>query len=410
MDGTRVVEDQVAFSRFWMKSHSRNTFHLGAALLLWVLPTNVAFATTIDMRPYQAVVLNDGVHCIVHDSHSSLAMYRVADATLVHRFNSSKRIAAYTLSPDQAHLLVAVSEGQFHVWDVSTGALVRKLTQRDTGLLTANVVGYSGNGRRFAVSSYDRIVAFDRQTGIRIASVSFPPGSSHVNSFALDADGSGGFLIDNGQMLQRFDFATGSITSTGMGGAWPIRGSFDGKRYAFRSSNSGSQEQLSVVTTGEKLSRAEYGDFAYIGSISPQIDGTFLVTGRMGRKFSSDSAFIGVRIGVGDEPIEKVWEHAYESGVNERTDYSAKSMIGVSTDFALRTKITDLRAGKPLAEIDNSANYQVNYASYFHRGIDPRIVCGGVVWAVVSIVAVLWWRRRRRRRSGGTERPQPPNA
>src|SRR5262249_40044379 len=100
-----------------------------------------------------------------------------------------------------------------------------------------------------------------------------------------------------------------------------------------------------------------------------------------------------------------------------------RTMIGVSTDFRLVTRITDLQDGEIVREIDNSANIRAELVSFTSTGPAPTMPAEtastspadegettpaevippnrftiwtvGIVWIVLLAGVLIWMRRAR---------------
>jgi WD40 repeat protein len=366
---------------------------LFAAVVCCAVP-GVANATKYDMSPRRAILFADGTRFIAQDRSFGYTLYRTSDGAVLHRFPES---ASIDLSPDEKRVLVSLSDGSLYLWNVETGEQVCRKGADATGLKSATRTIFAANGGRFACQTETGAIVFDAKTGDRIDGASLPREGT-VASVALEPDGKNGFFIDYSERLYRFDVATGRVRDTGFTGAWPVRCSADGKFVAFRSSNSGTGERLSVVRIGEKLTKRDLGEFSHIAHIRPARDGSFLVTAEPPRRF--DGLIVGSHIRPEEERVQELWRLPWEQGVNERTDFQPESMIGVSTDYRLITTVTDLRTGKVMLTIDNSANYVPYMISTSHPGrIPPDWPAPWVIFvSIVSLtplVCLLIWRVRR---------------
>src|SRR5262249_13519473 len=82
---------------------------------------------------------------------------------------------------------------------------------------------------------------------------------------------------------------------------------------------------------------------------------------------------LGVQVWPDSGRTEELWRLQSNQGVSERTSYRPRTMIGVSTDFRLVTRITDLQDGEIVREIDNSANIRAELVSFTSPGPAPTI-------------------------------------
>src|SRR5262249_30801771 len=131
-------------------------------------------------------------------------------------------------------------------------------------------------------------------------------------------------------------------------GAWPVRYSADGKYVACPFG--GDHDDLrvikvegAVVKMHEKPVRA--------GQIRPMADGSFLLTGWNG-------VCGGWKCVPTNRELQQVWEKRGESEGSADTNFDPESLLGVWTDYQYVTRVIDLRTGKRLFLIDNSANYE----------------------------------------------------
>jgi hypothetical protein len=92
------------------------------------------------------------------------------------------------------------------------------------------------------------------------------------------------------------------------------------------------------------------------GQIRPMADGRFLLTGWNG-------VCGGWKCVPANGKLQQVWEKRGESEVSADTNFDPESMVGVWTDYQYVTRVIDLRTGKRLFLIDNSANYEAELIS-----------------------------------------------
>jgi WD40 repeat protein len=369
-------------------------------LVICGLVPAVAYGTTYDMRPRKAILFEDSKRFVALDGWNSLALYRV-DGSVVHRFPAPDRVDGIALSPDERYLLVVCNDGSLVLWRVATGERVWLKGPVESGLKYPYGVSFAANSERFAACDHEgKVIVFDTPTCKRIGSVSFPPRQTSVVSVALASDGTSGFLVTQGHELYSFDVSTRRLTNTELTGAGPVLFSSDGKYIAFLSGNSDQREQLSVVRVGDTLKRQDIGKFSYIGRIQPAGDGSFLLTERIGDQLEDSMHYVGVQVWPDGGRTQEVWRGAPFRDVNELTAFNPRSMIAVSTDFRLVTQITDLRSGKVLQEIDNSANSRLEMLTTSSVGRpwqDRLLLWGGGAVAVLLLAGILIWRSWARR-------------
>jgi hypothetical protein len=370
-----------------------------------------AVGTTYDRSPRPTILLSDSERLIAQDSWDSVTLYRVKDAAVVRRFPAGSGIEVFALTPDEQLLVLACEEGSLSAWDVETGQRAWQQSPWQSGLSYVYDASFAQDGQSVIVcDERDQAVIYESRTGQRIGAVRFPRMQTNIMSAALSADGTSGVLIDLGERLFTFDVKTGRLTDTDLKGAWPVRYSVDGNYLAFRSSNSGTSEQLRVVAVKEQLAKRDIGQFSYIRNIRPTKEGSFLVSARVGGRFAEDMAIVGVQVWPGTGGLQEVWRRPAGKDVNEKTDFALQTMIGVSTDFRLVTHLTDLRTGASLWSADNSANYRPTVVSYTSRDVMRTgwvwLACGAGGFAVFGLLVLVIRRRRLRSRLAFGHRPE----
>lgn len=368
------------------------------AVLLSASLAPAARATTYDTSPRTVLLLSDGTRFVAQDGWDSVALYRVADGGLVHRYPARGRVRRIATSPDERVLLVGAAGGALSLWRVESGERVWERTPEETGLRYVGDVSFAADGGRFAVCDlHDRVAVFDARTGGRVGEVGFPPGRTNVVAVALSADGTGGFLVPLGGGLHRFAVANGRPLDARLAAGWPVRFSADQKYLVFPASREPQAEQLAVISTDDKPTMRPLGKFGAIGVVRPMPDGSFLVTAVSGRR--PDHAYTGTRVWP-DGRVEELWKLPPDGRVSERTDFLPSSLMGVSTSWRLVTTVTDLRSGRVALEIDNSANHRLEMTSYYAGGwgLVEWLVAAAVVLAVPGVF--LAWRSARNRGTG----------
>jgi hypothetical protein len=339
---------------------------------------------SINTSPKPTIVLNDSQRFIAQISWNSMALYRVSNGTIINRFKSSGWINCIAATPDEKLLLLACSNGSLSLWEIETGELLWGLSGRQTGLHYVYDVCFSHDGQSFIVSNFtDPALVFRTNTGERIGAVGFR--QTNIMSAALSPDGSKGVAIELGQHIHTFDLATAVLTDTRFEGGWPIRYSVDGKHIACRSSNSGADERLAIMTVGETLTRQDLGQFTYITNITPCQDGSFLVTANIGKIFDYSAHMVGIQVWPINGELREIWRlPLVEKTRNEQDSFAfaTPGLIGVSTNYRLVTTVMDLRTGKHLLTIDNSANVRPDlYLS--------GLLIGGGIFVAIGLIAVV---------------------
>lgn len=378
------------------------------ASVAWCCGSGIAFGTTYVVTPKPVMLLKDSKRFIAQDGWNSVALYRIGDATAIHRFPAPERVQQIAVTPDEKRLLVACSDGSVAVWDVETGKRLWEQTGKQTGLGYYHASLAHDGESCIVCDGTDQAIVFRTTTGERLGVVQFPPKQTNIVFAAYSPDGKTGAFMGLGDRLHTFDVAMGTVKDTGIAGAWPVRYSVDGKHIAFRSNNSGTEENLRLVSMDGTLTMRDLGSFSHIGHIKPTDDGAFLVTGRVGNRHEKTAVIVGVRVRPGNEKAEELWERPNWSGVDVKTDFRPNSMIGVSTDAWLVTTVTDLRSGALLQEVDNRANSRPEMMSYSSTGVEAWLrrswlrLAVVVVGLVMATTAILVWRQVRRRRMART--------
>lgn len=373
--------------------------------MLSLLVAPPATGTTYDRSPRPTVLLAGSSRFVAQDSWDGVALYRLSDRSLVHRFRVPAGVCTFAVTPDEKVLLLAGADGSLAAWDLATAATRWSLSPSRSGLSYVDDVCFAGDGRSVIVcNSQDEAFILETATGRRIGVVSFPPGQNNIMSAALSPDGSRGVLVDLLGHVFEFDVATGQMRPTGFTGAGPVRYSVDGRYVALRSDNSGIREQLRVAKAGNGWAVCDLGKFSSIGHIRSVGDG-FVATAQM----RESSSCVGVWCLPDNQRLQEIWRLSTPD--RERTDFSTEAMIGVCTDCRLVTNVIDFRSGAVSGSIDNSANYRPVVMTSSSRDIVPPtlerlgvnrvsgwlVPVGGLcVVAVVLAFGVMQRRRRSR--------------
>ena len=147
--------------------------------------SSIGFCTTINMRPRATILLEDGTRFIAQDGWDSVAIYRTADALLLHRFPAPSRVHDIALSPDEKHLLVGCNDGNLLLWRVETGERIWRKRPHLSGVDYVGDVAFSATGERFVVCGGCNAIAFDTITGLK-------PGTKyHYRMVAVNETGTG---------------------------------------------------------------------------------------------------------------------------------------------------------------------------------------------------------------------------
>jgi hypothetical protein len=377
------------------------------------------------MTPRPAALLTKSGGFIAQNAPNSVALYRVADGRLLHSFAVGGAITQIDVTADEELLLITCDDGSLSVWTIATGVRRWQHGRSQSGLSYIYDGAFAGNGKSLvACDSAGKVAVYDTSTGKRLSLTQAGPQYDMTLSAALSPGGSRGVVIGLTEQLFTFDVATGTAQDTSLKGAWPVRYSADGKYIAFRSSNSGSEERLRVVALGKGLKKEDVGELQHIGHIRPTADGGFLVTalaaakGPDDRALPMESEMVGVRYSPKTTQLLELWRLPLDKKAGRRTDFDPATLLGVSTDFRLITRLIDLRTGKTRLVVDNSANYRPVLVSWTSRGKQEETGTGGIgasigvlmIWACIalSLIGAVWVLVRRRAKAGSPPGPASP--
>jgi WD40 repeat protein len=322
-------------------------------LLLVAYP---AWATSIDQSPRTAILLKTG-NFVAQDTPWSATLYAPRGAPL-QRYSLSS-ISDIEVSLDEKYLLLVGHDGELGMGDLQTGETLWTKGAWRTGLGYIYDASFSGNGKFLAAGDdHGQAFVFESSSGERVGGVQFDPRHTSVMSVALSFDGSTGALITLGEHVFTFNVASGTMQPTGLTGGWPIRFSSDDRYFAFRSDNSGTRERLRVVRPAEPTKGVDLGQFGFIGRIRPTPDGKFHVTATAEGKSPTFGAQAGFLCDPEAGEMKPVWSAQEPRKIEEKTDFDSKTMLGVSTNVTLVTRVFDLRNPTLLLTVDNSANYR----------------------------------------------------
>src|SRR5262249_51787339 len=135
------------------------------------------------------------------------------------------------------------------LWDLRTGEQLWHKTSQEAELEGVQDICFARDGRSFIACNMDaNVLTFETRTGRRLGQASLKRGETSPLSATLAPNGSRGAFVGVGERLYTFDAATGAVQDTGMAAAWPVRFSSDGQRLACRSNNSGTREELRIVS------------------------------------------------------------------------------------------------------------------------------------------------------------------
>jgi WD40 repeat protein len=150
-------------------------------------------SATPNQRHRTTIVFNDSKRFVAQDSWDSVALYRVSDATVIHRFVGSHFVNLFATTPDEKSLLVVCRGGILSLWNVETGKLVWQQSGWASGLDHVYDASFANNGDSFIVGDYKgQAIIFKTDTGQRRLGIRLP---DLLLSVALSPDGSSAMLM-----------------------------------------------------------------------------------------------------------------------------------------------------------------------------------------------------------------------
>lgn len=362
------------------------------AIACWC-ETTAVLGRTVDFTPKTAILLNDSSRFIVQDSDTSVAIYRVSDASIIRRYSDLETILKIAISPDEKQLLIGFYGGTLTMWNIESGEVAWELNGTQSGVSYPSDISFAQNGERVAICGNSNLVlVVETKTGKILQQIK---GKGTIGLAALSPNGISGILADNDHLFN-FDVATGQSVATGLPdvASYPrrqslIQYSVDGKYIAFPVMEPRGGVHLVVVTMEETRTQRVVGHFYAIGHITPAKDGSFLITGESPTRGSEgcSSTAIGVRVWPESGQIDNLWTLPCSTYPAFTSDYRPDSLIGVSTGVSLRTWVFDLRTGTTLFTLNGPQTSFIERNQYW------------IIFAVAaSAIAIYVYMRRRRTR------------
>jgi WD40 repeat protein len=409
-------EDDVAKQPFAGKINWRRGIVFFLAFAQALLVTTGATATTIDMSPHRTLVLPGSQQFLVRDAWNGVALYRLSDRSVVHRFRGPSEVSAFAASSDEKMVILACDNGALSAFDLASGERLWK----QSPLSSVSKVGFSSDGQSILV---DGLLVLEAATGRKIGTLPpLPDKSLTVWSAALGPGGTRGSLVAgyDGQ-LYTFDVQTGQVAEKGVKKLGPVRQavySVDGKYLALRCAVfidgwPYDDDQLRIVNTADAWTVQDVGVPTQVGHMKPTADGGFLLTGLdvrinpLGAVTAADS--VGLRWRPGAKDLEELYRLPSKYLEPDKMDFDPEQLVGVRTNWRLITEVVDLRTGTVLGSINNSANYRARITTSYSPGIlglvrhwlgwdaesswTPAFRCA----VVLGGAAALWLVIRRRR-------------
>jgi hypothetical protein len=318
-------------------------------------------------------------------------MYGIGDGKLIHRFPAGSRVHKFDVSEDEKFLIVACDRA-IGAWDLISGLQLWSKGPNEAGIEPSYDISLAWNGKSFVVcNERDFALVYETHNGQQISKIEMPPGRTSFVSAALSPDGSRGVFVTMGGQLFTFDVAEGAITDTGIRGDRPVRYSANGKYITMQTNNwsgavgdktLGGREQFRIVPMPAAQPTIEVGRFNHVGQIRPTSDGGFIATVEVKERNEVDTTFFiaGLRYEPQLRQLTEVWKLPTKN-ISYKADFDPEAMLSVSTDFKLVTRLIDLRTGKTILTVDNSANARLEEVSSSWGGENG--------WGGFSVISVV---------------------
>jgi WD40 repeat protein len=372
------------------------------AFVLALIAPATATATKENTSPRTTIILESSGRFLAQDSWKGVALYKISDLSLIRSFRAKESVCTFDVTRDEAVVLLGCGDGSLAAWELTSGKLLWEFSPAKSGLRYVYDVCFAADGKSVIVCDLqDQALIFESRTGRRIGAVSFPPGQTTIFSAALSPDGSRAVVLGDGSM-HVFDTRTGALTNTGVNGYRPVRYSLDGKYIALGGGTSEDDGRLRIVNADDKWAVRDLGRLGHIEHIKP-VEGGFIATSSL----KWNALYAGVRCWSESGKIQEVWRLPGYS--LNKTDFTTKDLIGVWTDFRLKTQVLNLRTGAVLRSIDNSRHNRWEAESRNSSRIDSenevanestpagKEQSGQPIWlwpvvavCVLSLAAALW--------------------
>jgi hypothetical protein len=327
-------------------------------------------------------MLNNSEGIIVQSSWDAATRYDL-DGTPRQRFPLGRWLEQLTVSPDEQFLLLAGEGGRVRVWRIADGAQLLNFTVADARSVYS--ASFSGDGSTFSLRIApeewygDEFVAVYRTAdGVLVGRVT----SSLVSGIVLRADDSAGVTAESGKVIST-------------GGSRVKLATTDG-RFGFVIDGDPSHLRVVDTATGRTVK-----DFARIGGwdhLRQVPDGSILMTGLVYSDNGALTEEVGLRFDAVTLDLTELWRLRYTLARFHRAiDFDPKRGLGVTTNFALRTEVIDLKTGKTILAIYTGAS---PYPPWWYGWSAEFWVC------VALSPAILYglWRLRRSRSRRATAR------
>jgi hypothetical protein len=353
-------------------------------------------ATTIDKSARPVALLADGT-VLAQDTSRSMAQYD-RNGKILRRFDAGGYVSCMAVTATERLLVMGRRDGGLVMCEIPGGRTLWNMAGSTTGQTELYDVSFAWDGTTLIAGDlYGRVRVVDSSGGTVLASALVPDGEG-VIAVALSPWALAGAIVLRDGRIFALDVRSGVMQDTGARGGYPIQYSADGAFLCTPSGRTGVADKVRIIASGDRAA-VDLGSTRDIGWIKPLADGTFLVTAA-----ELDPAgglrTVALRCDPAARTIATIWTEGKEQLMSVRMDCDPERMLGVSTDFLLRTTVLDLRTGLVMWRLDNSRGFEPVYISGVpvqQRRMALAIYVGaGLVLCVAAVVAsVLLWRRAR---------------
>jgi hypothetical protein len=369
-------------------------------LILWLLalfflaiasPATHARSHIIGPRP--SVILRSTPGYIVLSGMKQSTRYD-GEGKPVHVFDLETEIDHFEVSPDERYLL-ARGQGQVMIWSLADGHCVHHLSVKGS----LGTVCFSGDGSRFCMVIRSReIMVIPTEGNGRTCQIP----SCRVSSVALGGDGTTGIAILDGGVLARLNVERGSLDqlNTQIGGWRAVRITNDGRFALLSTPSDHDRDKHSLAAldmqTGKLLLRHETE--GQVQSLRPLEGGAMLAS--VLRDTPEGKEEVGMLFDPGCIAFIEVCKVRCDIYWGRNLDMDPVRMVGVETDYWLRTRVHNLESGRTLLVIDNRKNFREPAGSSLDWLLDSEpfiVLC--VLLAAGSLVGFGYQRFRNRGRT-----------
>jgi WD40 repeat protein len=290
--------------------------------------------------PRPSVMLNSSEGIIVQSRWDGATLYGL-DGTPRQHFPLGRPLEQLTVSPDEQFLLLAGEGGRVRVWRIADGAQLLNFTVADARWVFD--ASFSGDGSTFSllIAPYDHysnqfVAVYLTDDGRLVGRVT----RFLVSGIVLPADASVGRRLEPGKTISTEAFPQYQATTD--------------SRYAFDLSDDRCHIRVVDVTTGRAVKNLDM--ICGLDHIRQVPDGSILMTGCVCSDDGHRTEAVGLRFDPATLEVTELWRHRYTLIFNRALDFDPKRGLGVTTNFALRTEVIDLKTGKTVLAIYTGAS------------------------------------------------------